>query len=217
LILSYFLAGFSRETSLDWLESVTEENIHTEQNPLPRVLEDTDSSTEANSLKLIPDNRKKSSGEPRKKSSVNKGEPETGGGKRRKSSLFRRLKNFKSLPNINLPRIFKLSKLLKKERSQPNMQLPAALTAAAAVSSPLAAAAAPADDTILRLGRGGFEELLLAAIGSGGWKRRRKGRIRTVLIWRQVNTFKKINVFLVKKKVDRLMQLYESCRHELFS
>ena len=37
----------------------------------------------------------------------------------RKSSLFLKLKNFKSLPSISLPKLFNLRKLLKKEKSVP--------------------------------------------------------------------------------------------------
>jgi hypothetical protein len=153
---------------------------------------------------VLEDRKKSSANEAsRKKSSVSKGESAVGG-KRRKSSLFLRLKNFKSLPNISLPKIFKLSKLLKKEKSQPSMLTAGGDVAAAASTSSFAANGASSSPPLLvtatdiegtaspiglstrSLGDGRFEAAIVAFATTGGWKRRRKGRIRTVLMHTEV-------------------------------
>jgi hypothetical protein len=151
---------------------------------------------EAVALVAVAADRKKSSsasGEGRKKFSKG-GDSATG--KRRKSSLFLRLKNFKSLPSISLPRIFNLSKLLKKEKSQPTMTLAAGGGGggAAAVSSLLLAAGVSPKSVELSaakpdfwLGEGRIDAV---AVVAGGWKRRRKGRIRTVVVVKEVKEIK---------------------------
>ena len=194
---------------MDWLEAVAEEDSSTPPavQHSTKILKHAEAvlSAEADTIaqaahfekstvledrkKAAGEVRKKSSGEARKKSSVSKGEAVVGG-KRRKSSLFLRLKNFKSLPNLHLPKIFKLSKLLKREKSQPSMAVTAATTSA--TPSPLAAVQSSIADgnavieSKLQLGAGSFDGPFVALIAAGGWKRRRKGRIRTVLIVRQV-------------------------------
>jgi len=173
----------------DSLEAVPEED-----QPLTRP--PAHPQEEAVALIAVAADRKKSSsagGEGRKKSS--KADPATG--KRRKSSLFLRLKNFKSLPSISLPRIFNLSKLLKKEKSQPIMTLAAGGGGgggAAAVSSLLlAASVSPKSSVELSAAKAEFwlgEGRIDAVAVAGGWKRRRKGRIRTVVVVKEVREIK---------------------------
>jgi hypothetical protein len=178
----------------DSLEAVPEEDQPQTRSPPAHPPE------EAVSLIAVAADRKKSSsagGEGRKKSS--KGGDSAPTGKRRKSSLFLRLKNFKSLPSISLPRIFNLSKLLKKEKSQPIMTLAAGGGGggggAAAVSSLLLAAGVSPKSSVelsgptpeFWLGEGRVD---VVAVAAGGWKRRRKGRIRTVLVVKEVKDIK---------------------------
>jgi hypothetical protein len=171
----------------DSLEAVPEEDQPHTRSPPAHPPE------EAAALIAVAAGRKKSSsagGEGRKKSS--KADPATG--KRRKSSLFLRLKNFKSLPSISLPRIFNLSKLLKKEKSQPAMTLAAGGGGgggAAAVSSLLlAAGVSPKSSVELSAATPEFwlveGRIDAVAVAAGGWKRRRKGRIRTVVVVKEV-------------------------------
>jgi hypothetical protein len=176
----------------DSLEAVPEEDQPQTRSPTAHPPE------EAVALIAVAVDRKKSSsagGEGRKKSSKG-GDSATG--KRRKSSLFLRLKNFKSLPSISLPRIFNLSKLLKKEKSQPIMTLAAGGGGggggAAAVSSLLLAAGVSPKSSVelsavkpeFWLGEGRIDAVAVA----GGWKRRRKGRIRTVVVVKEVRKVK---------------------------
>jgi hypothetical protein len=177
----------------DSLEAVPEEDQSQRRSPPAHPPE------EAVALIAVAAGRKKSSsagGEGRKKSSKG-GDSATG--KRRKSSLFLRLKNFKSLPSISLPRIFNLSKLLKKEKSQPIMTLAAGGGGggAAAVSSLLLAAGVSPKSVELStakpefwLGEGRIDAVAVAA---GGWKRRRKGRIRTVVVVKEVMEIKYVS------------------------
>jgi len=194
--LSPLLSVSTNQSPLeDSLEAITEEEHQARSSTHPPV--------EAEAVTLIPvlDTRKKSSAagdEARKKSS--KGEAATG--KRRKSSLFLRLKNFKSLPSISLPRIFNLSKLLKKEKSQPIMTLAAnsgggeATVSAALTDNDLltVACASPTGAQVsapkFELGEGGVDAAAVAMALAGGWKRRRKGRIRTVVVVEEVRIYK---------------------------
>ena len=57
---------------------------------------------------------------------IDSGKEEVAGestGKRRKSSLFLRLKNFRSLQSLNIPKLFNLRKLLRKENSEPILKM----------------------------------------------------------------------------------------------
>jgi hypothetical protein len=173
----------------DSLEAVPEEDQPQTRSPPAHRPE------EAVALIAVAADRKKSSsagGEGRKKSS--KGGDSAPTGKRRKSSLFLRLKNFKSLPSISLPRIFNLSKLLKKEKSQPIMTLAVGGGGgAAAVSSLLLAAGVSPKSVELSAAKAEFwlgEGRVDAVAVAGGWKRRRKGRIRTVLVVKEVREIK---------------------------
>jgi hypothetical protein len=196
----------------DSLEAVPEEDQPQTRSPPAHPPE------EAAALIAVAADRKKSSsagGEGRKKSSKG-GESATG--KRRKSSLFLRLKNFKSLPSISLPRIFNLSKLLKKEKSQPIMTLAAGGGGgggAAAVSSLLLAAGVSPKSSVelsaakpeFWLGEGRIDAVAVAA---GGWKRRRKGRIRTVVVVKEVREIKCSTRRLLDHKRSLIDSPYQS-------
>jgi hypothetical protein len=194
----------------DSLEAVPEEDQSQTRSPPAHPPE------EAVALIAVAAGRKKSSsagGEGRKKSSKG-GDSATG--KRRKSSLFLRLKNFKSLPSISLPRIFNLSKLLKKEKSQPIMTLAAGGGGggAAAVSSLLLAAGVSPKSVELSaatpefwLGGGRIDAVAIAA---GSWKRRRKGRIRTVVVVKEVRKIKYSSRRLLDHKRSLIDSPYQS-------
>jgi hypothetical protein len=199
----------------DSLEAVPEEDQPQTRSPPAHPPE------EAVALIAVAADRKKSSsagGEGRKKSSKG-GDSATG--KRRKSSLFLRLKNFKSLPSISLPRIFNLSKLLKKEKSQPTMTLAAGGGGgggggAAAVSSLLLAAGVPpkpAAKPEFWLGEGRIDAVAVAA---GGWKRRRKGRIRTVVVVKEVREIKCSSHRLLDLKRSLIDSLCQSLTNSFY-